>query len=92
MSESSPIERLRNSIVEREQKVQMEVERIANGDMRSVDELMWFVEHSYKEILSIKNALEELRVSQNLEIDDLQALSSGVCEKIEGLKDGVKNG
>jgi ferritin len=86
MSESSPIEKLRNAIVEREQKVLSEVKRIANGDKRSVDEFDWFVEHSYKEVDSIKRALEELRASQNLEIDNLQALSSRVREKIEALK------
>jgi len=86
MSSSSFIEKLGNAIVEREQKVQSEVERIANGDKRSVDELNWFVEHSFKELDSVKYALEELRASQNLEIDHLQALSSRVCKKIEALK------
>lgn len=86
MSDSSPIEKLRNAIVEREQKVQSEAERIANGGKRSLDELNWFVEHSLKEVDSIKHALEELRASQNLEIDHLQAASSKVCEQIEALK------
>ena len=88
MSSTLPIEKLRNAIQERGQKVKKEIERMASHGRRDEDELVWFVDHSFNEINSIKQALEEQRSRQNLEIDDLQALSSEVLDMINALRKG----